>query len=481
MKPPEKRSTDILFLNPPYSEDVYELDQVVAVKPPLGLGYIAAALENQGVDVRILDANAERLSSEQTVDRIIANPAKILGITGVTTIMPIVFKIAGLVKARSDKIIIAGGPHVTFTSERTLRECRSIDIVVRNEGEETMAELSPLLLGGKDISRVAGITFRGRERIVHNPDRGLIKDISAIAFPARHLLPLEKYHPSSLFNSGVKGKEYATIISARGCPNRCIFCSSSHFWKKLRQRSPEDVIAEIKYLLETYNVKQIDFLDDTVTFPVSRLTEICDLMIRNKLRVKWSCYSRADTLTEEAVKKMKRSGCFAVQFGIESGNRQILKTIRKNITLEQVRNSVRLVKRYGLKVMGDFMIGLPGDTEETVQETIEFAQELGLNLAFFSVTTPFPGTKLYADAINAGVFEAEHNWDDMTLHKSTSFRTKDLTAQNLKELYDKAIKGFYLRPRYWAETLKWIVRNPYDLKNYTALGMAFLHNRFGKH
>lgn len=453
----------VLLVNPPYTEYVYtRVKKAVCFQPPLGLAYIAAMLERDGIEVQILDANAELLSIQETVSRVVKAQANLVGVTATTVVMPHVYQLCNEIKKKSDKTIIVGGPHVTFMPERTLEECKSINVIVRGEGELTMLELAA---SPNDLKKIKGITYRTNGTILSNPSREVIANIDEIPFPARHLLPSNSYRPGAFFN--VHGSQgYTTLITARGCMKKCTFCSSSHFWGKLRLRSAENVVAELEELVNKYGIRQLEIVDDTFTLSAKRVNEICSMILGRNLDIEWVCFARVDTITEEMIETMKRAGCYGITFGIESGNQDILNRTKKKITLEQSRNAIKVAKRQGLLAMGDFMIGLPGDTVETVKQTIDFAIELNPDRALFCITTPFPGTALYNESVEKGWIEEGSDWGDFTLHTGTKFRNDNLSAEQIQELYAKAKRRFYLRPRYIVESLKRLVKNPRELKNY---------------
>jgi len=447
-----KLNTSILLVNPPYIKEIYK--KLSASRPPLGLAYVAASLEQAGFKVEILDADAELLSCEETAERIIRSSAKYVGFTSVTATIPLVYEISYLVKAKDvKKIIFVGGIHVTFTADQTLKDCPAIDFVVRGEGEVTAPEVIKNLEKGEDICKIKGVTFRKGEEIITNPDREFIEDINNIPLPARHLLPIHLYSPWFLQNMGFRGRECASIITARGCPNRCVFCSSPFFWKRVRIRTPESVVSEIEFLVNKYGAKHIDFLDDTLILSEERMERICRLILEKSLDIKWTCYARINHITFDLVKLMKRAGCGFIQIGVESGNQNILDKVSKNITLEQARKAAKIVKRAGIKLMCDFMIGLPGDTRETVNQTIEFAKELNADFAFFSITVPFPGTVLY---------------DDYRRQRA-NFNVPVLTNGELQDLCSEAYYSFYYRPAFFRRILAWVIRNPYEIKNFYSL------------
>ena len=452
----------MLLVNVPFTNIVYSgLKKAIAIQPPLGLTYIASFLEEKKMPVEIIDANAEGLTFNQLIKRIISSKSRYVGFTATTNTMNIVCDIIRRVKKKDNtKIIIVGGIHTTFLDIQTMEICPEIDIIVRNEGEITIFEI----MSGKLLKNIDGITYRMDNKIIRNNDRRINMEIDRYPFPARHLLLLDKYRPGAFFNIGISGKKYATMITARGCPNRCIFCSSSHFWKIFRIRSVENIIAEIDLLVFEYGIKHIHFLDDTLTAIPKRLELLCDILIERDYGLEWNCYSRVDVITDRLLKKMKKAGCFGITFGIESGNQHILDSINKNITLEIASKAIKMAKENDMDVHTDFMIGLPEDTEETVIETINFAIKLNPNLALFSITTPFPGTKLFDD------FRKKRNididWSRMTMHQMNEYGTDFLSSQKIQELYKYAYRRFYFRFGFIYSSLLRLIRHPREIRPF---------------
>jgi radical SAM superfamily enzyme YgiQ (UPF0313 family) len=333
------------------------------------------------------------------------------------------------------------------------------------------------LAANGDLSRVSGITYHSNGTVCSTDDRSQVNELDTIPMPARDLFPLESYHPSCILDSSPTGRKYATILSSRGCVNRCIFCSSSHFWNRFRARSAENLIEEIEMLVDQFDVNRIDFLDDVFTWDPERVTGVCRFLGKLKKTVRWSCYARADRMSQDLAREMREAGCFAVQFGIESGNQKILDGIRKNITISQIETAVECARKNNLKVMGDFMIGLPGDTKETIMDTLRFAIRLKLNLAFFSITTPFPGTELYKSFLEKDSYSKMEVFEAFSLHGNSQYRNENLSSVEIQQLYHSCIRSFYLRPSYVYELIKWLARNPWDVKNHYLLFRAFMESR----
>ncbi|KXA99004.1 hypothetical protein AKJ42_03885, partial [candidate division MSBL1 archaeon SCGC-AAA261C02] len=300
--------------------------------------YLAPILEDEGHKVKIIDSSTMGYNLEDVKQELKEFSPEFVGISSLTTS---IYQAYGVAKAAKelepDCTTVIGGAHATSAAEEVLGECPHIDIAVRGEGEETLREL----VSSKNLSSIKGITYREDGEIVENEDRKIIRDLDLLPFPAYHLLPMEKYK--------VGGIKYATMMTSRGCPFDCIFCSSSEICGKTwRAKSPERVLDQIRLLKEEYGRREIEFLDDTFTLDNERARKICDLLIEGGLDVSWSCSSRVDTIDNSLAEKLKEAGCHTVYMGIESGVQKILDKLKKGITLEQVKKAVRSVKEAGL-------------------------------------------------------------------------------------------------------------------------------------
>ena len=465
----------ILLINPPYNLEVYKENKNFSVHPPVGLAYLASFIKKYGYEVEIIDANALNISKEELIDIIVDHPSMIIGFTSVTATINLVCRICDKIKEKSDKVLIIGGQHATFKAEEILTGCKSIDYIVRGEGEMTLLRLLHRLKINKTAKGLTGITYYENNKIITNPARPPITDINKIPFPAWELLPRSKYRLNGFQDIGFQGEQLGKLISTRGCPNKCTFCSSAHFWGKPRFRNVDNIFEELVYLTQKLKVKHIDFMDDCLTIPVSRFRELCNRIIESNLNFKWSCYSRVQNINEELVQLMKKAGCFMVLLGIESGNQEIINSIKKNITLEQVTNAVKLFKKYDIDCLGFFMIGLPDDTEATVHETVNFAKKLNLDFPFFSVTTPFPGTELYDWFMSNNLAPHNFQWNQLSTHGTTVYRTKNLSSEEIKKLYDYAIKKCYLNPAFIMKLFINVIKNPYKFTRYWKLFRTFIN------
>ncbi|MEA3486022.1 MAG: radical SAM protein, partial [Candidatus Aerophobetes bacterium] len=356
------------------------------------------------------------------------------------------YEVAKLTKEVSSKIkVIIGGPHVSFTAKETLKDCPWIDIVVRGEGEITTRELISHLEGGLSLKEVKGISFRENGGIIETGNRSFIKNLDKIPFPAYHLLPMDKYRAGK--------HRFANIITSRGCPFSCIFCSSSELCGKMwRARSPENVIEELKKLKYEYDVSEVEFLDDTFTLNNRRTEEICNLMMKKNLNLSWSASSRVSTITQGLADRMKKAGCHTIYLGIESGSQKILDLIQKGINLFQAEKAVEIVRRANINALGSFIIGIPGETVKSIKKTIRFARTLNLNFVQFSICTPYPGTKLFKIAKKKG-FLLTRDWSKYTIVDPV-MKTPGISSKELRKWLIKAYLGFYLRPKFFFEQIR---------------------------
>jgi radical SAM superfamily enzyme YgiQ (UPF0313 family) len=364
--------------------------------PPLGLAYLAAVLEQDGHQTTLFDFGLDPdTSMEDDVRQVYAFSPHLVGITAMTSAYHSVLDTAALLKAQLGRPVVLGGPHATLYPERVLEEAPSIDYVVRGEGEDTIRELVSALEGRNgDLSAIRGLTYRVRSGVVSNPDRGLIQDLDALPFPARHLFDLERYGLHT-----PEGRPMMTILSSRGCPYSCAYCFKGIVGRTYRQRSPGNIVAELRQVVDQYGIRDFYFVDDLFTLDVQRLHALMERFVEEKLEIHWQCLARVDRVSAEILHKMYAGGCRRIHYGIESGNEDILKRVGKGFKLEQVRQVVRWTREAGIQTKGYFMLGLPGDTEQTMRQTADFAASLDLDEAMFSLTTPFPGTRLWDELV----------------------------------------------------------------------------------
>ncbi len=410
---------------------------------PLGIFYLAAYLREQGRTVRVIDAEANNLTAEAIVERMIAFSADVVGISSTTVAFHRALELANIIKRyNSDIPIILGGPHISSNVQHAL-SYKEFDFGVIGEGEYALEELLQALEGQRPVEDVAGVAYRRDGRIVINSPRPRIGDLDALPFPAYDLIPdLKCYNPPP---SNYKKLPVVNVITSRGCPNLCTFCDRNVFGSVLRQRSPENVVSEIEFLCRNYGVREIAFVDDTFTIGKGRIHKIFNTLKGKNIHVYWTCMSRVNTVDYELLKFMRDQGCWHISFGIESGNEKVLRRIKKNIKLEQVEKVIGWCASLGIKTKGFFMLGHPGETRETVNQTIELALRLPLDDVVATINTPIPGSQQYAEANQSGTLD-DTDWSQFNYWRPVfvpSGMSKALLLEKHREFY----RRFYVRPR----------------------------------
>jgi magnesium-protoporphyrin IX monomethyl ester (oxidative) cyclase len=376
------------------------------------------------------------------------------------------FEIASITKSiNKDIITVLEGQHPSARPEACLANS-NIDFVVIGEPENTIFELvAELEQGKRDLKKIRGIGFVRNGTPVITLPRPVIEDLDSLPFPARHLLPNEIYYAVVKENPlrGEIRKPWTIMITSRGCPYGCVFCTQCIVWgKKWRGRSPENVVAEIEQLVKTYRVKQIDFMDDNMTLDKKRMENICDLIVKRALHVEWFTPSgvRADTLDENLLKKMKQSGCKKIRVAPESGVQRVVdQIIKKNLDLKSVENAVVLCKKVGIKVGCFFVIGLIGETKEEIMQTINYAyklRQLGADSFIFSIAMPIYGTELYEQAERGG-FLRDGFSEDALAATEPLIETPEFSADDLRELCALANM---VNPTFTRDKLIHAIRNP---------------------
>lgn len=425
----------VLMINPPDTASKYKFIGLVA--PPLGLTYIASVLEENDIDVKIIDGSALEMSWEELEKEIPNYSPDIIAVTAVTPTIKQALKTARIAKRTCpDSYVVMGGYHPTFTYNEILKN-DFIDIVICGEGEYTMLELVETIENGGDLRKVKGIATSEFK----TPPRPIIENLDEIPFPARHLLPMDKYKVLNI------KLPTGTMISGRGCPFHCSFCASSAMHgHNLRLRSSENIVDEMEHLVSKYDAQNIAFMDDTFTFKKSRVEEICNEIKERDLDMMWGCTARVDTLSKDILKKMRDAGCITIFVGVESGNQQNLDKLNKNITIERIKATFELTKKLGVRTIASAVLGMPGDTRESIERTIKFVKGLNPSYAIFSLATPYPGTDFYMNVARDDLIKV-NDWSKYTL-LSPVLETVDCSLEELKALQKKAFKDFYLRPGY---------------------------------
>lgn len=431
----------VIFINP-YPYYAHGINEAT-IYPPLGITYLAAVLEKHNVECKIIDAAVLRLDITQVYQQVKAFKPDLIGITTNIVTARAAMELGKYLRRKLPKaFIIFGGPYATAESETVLHRTKA-DLVVYGEGELTILDL---LQNFRNLPAIKGICYRRGAKIFHNGQRELIMDLDSVPFPAYHLLP-----DFSHYKSRSRKVPLGFLISSRGCPYNCIYCNKNIFGKRFRMRSPANVLTEIELLVGRYKVKQIDILDDNFTLYLPRAEKIFDEILKRKIKVLFNFQNgiRADRLTPQLVKKMKQAGVYKVGIGVESGDREIQKIIKKSLKLSRVVRATKMLRKAGIVVVCFFMIGLPGETGNSLQKTIDFAIRVDPHIANFSVVVPLPQTELYEMIEKEGKFLKPVNLGSSTGFYSDQFSYEigEVNQKLVRTYVSKAYKKFYLRPR----------------------------------
>ena len=434
-------SLHITLVNPPYPSGSHQHPPFT----PLGLGYLAAILEKNHYTVDVIDCQAIGWTYEQVRKEVDKRRPDVVGVTSTTLTYKSALRVAELAKEVCPNCLtLLGGSHATFWDDKALRECPSLDVVVRKEGEYTMLDLIEKVKTGKDYRYVLGTTSRKDGEIIKNPDRAYIENLDELPFPAHHLWPIDQLRKY--------GSVVFPIIASRGCVYWCDFCTTVRmFGRRYRMRSPKNVVDEIEYLQKTFGAHQFTFYDDAFTVNQERTVEICREIKNRKLKVEWDCETRVDMVTKDLLFSMKEVGCFAVWFGVESGSQTVLDAMRKGITPAQTINAFSWAKEVGLMTVAGVVLGFPGETKETIWETIKFIERLNPGDVGYYIATPYPGTPLYEHVVKDGLLKI-HDFDRFDT-ATPVFEMGTMTGQELREIRERAFERFYLRPSYFFSML----------------------------
>lgn len=421
----------ILLINPPAVSIYYMLRLKT---PPLGLAYVAAVLKQAGHQVKIIDLNVES-ADYQTLPY---SDFDLVGISVDTTRYPVALKIAEAVK-RQKRMVVAGGQHVTFFDSDAL-STGLFDFVVRGEGEYTMLDLVKHIEEGNSFQEVEGISFLSDGELIQTPSRPLIQDLDSLPFPARDLLPLQKYTVT------LKGRFMSAALTSRGCPFNCDFCSASQFFgRKWRTRSIENVMEELELLYKNYGYRAVAFFDDHFTLNSNRMVEFCENVLKNNWDLYWWAFSRVDSVVknEEVVELMARAGLKQVFIGFESGSQEVLDSYGKNLDADDSFKAMEILKRYKISVWASFVIGALNETKKMIKQTIKFANRLNPEYIQFGILTPYPGTVLYEKVKNRLLTK---NWSKFWAGDPV-IKLDKLSPKELKKLFWRAHLSFYGRPK----------------------------------
>lgn len=437
----------ILLLVPPLSGKTRLQTGHGRFIPHLGLAYIGAVLKEHGHGVFACDAAAERLTLEDTGRIIREIGPDIVGVTSFTSQIYEAHEVAAIAKRINRSILtVIGGNHASALPEETLREFGSFDAAIAGEGEDSMAELAGLFSRERTVDgRVRGIAYRTKQEVRLAPPRPPIDDLDSIPFPDFSIFRLDRYRA---FYSLFGAKRTLPLLASRGCSYKCRFCFRL-FGNEVRFRTVDNVIEEIRRDGVLFRAGQIFFQDETFTIDRERTAVFCEKLLQAGIhkRLTWVCETRVDAVDRQLLALMRRAGCTLVSYGIESGNREILEKIRKDITLEQAETAVKMTKESGIRVYTNFMLGHPYETHETVAETLDFVRKLDPDYASFSILSPFPGTEVkeMAEQGTGGLKLLSRDWRDYGTQFGNALELERLSRGELENYQKRAYLRQYLR------------------------------------
>jgi len=411
---------------------------------PIYLAYVVAVLEKAGFEVKFLDAVLEELSINDFAEKVRQiDPEMVVLECSTPSIEYDLSSAQAVKKALRKTLVVLVGSHPTLFHKGIVSENEGIDVICRGEFDFTVRDVALVLSQKGDLRGVKGITYRDGTGVHVNEDRPLIQNLDEIPFPARHIVK-SKYYRQGTFVA----KHCTTVVTSRGCPYHCTYClwPGTLYGHRFRARSPLNVVEEIEQVVRDYHIDEIYFDDDSLALDRKRILEICRLIKERQLKVKWISQCRVDSMDEEVVQAIKQAGCRYIRFGVESGSQRMLQTMKKGVTLDKIRKAFELCRRVGIKTQAFFLFGIPGETEDSIRETIKFAKELRADSAQFAVVIPHPGTELYRICQDNGWLKY-NSWEDFSAGNCL-IETKHLSRRDIERARIQAYREFYFRPSY---------------------------------
>jgi anaerobic magnesium-protoporphyrin IX monomethyl ester cyclase len=423
------------LVNPPPLKGVYRHQLYL----PMGLAYLAAVLERDEHEVTVIDCPAHMIDLKQLKTKLASIQPNLIGITSMTPTIQSAFLSAQAAKeACPDSMVVIGGPHATFMDEQVLAEEEALDVVVRGEGEETLLELAQNVSNPQALKSIEGITFRNNGQTVRTPNRPPIQKLDELPRPAYKYFPLEKYR--------LYGRKMLPIMTSRGCPSQCSFCTTARmFGKAFRARSPKSIVDEMQWLRDVHGADAFSFYDDTFTLNKKRAVAICEEIKNRKIGLPWDCQTRVSKVSEDLLATMRDANCQQVFFGVESGCQTILDAVNKGTTVEQNKKAIKMAKDAGLFVAISVIIGYPGETRDMLMQTIDLVKKAEPDDVYICVATPYPGTDLRRLVEKMG-WEISNDWGryDTT---TPIFKNPNLSAEDIRKLRTAFYNSFY-SPKY---------------------------------
>ena len=487
----------ILLINPPFNR----LKGLKLSCYPLGLGYLGASLKEAGFEVKLYQAenpqeklvrpllsnknqllldmyqnyqdalnDTEHFVWDEIAGVIESEKPEVVGISCMTPHFASALQVARITKeVFTDSKVILGGQHPTLLPDKVIIN-KNIDFVIRGEGERTIVELCRVLAQNDDhFERIDGLSFKTKNGMVHhNKNRALIQNLDEFVFPLRTDL---------VFPKAFLPPDLGTVITSRGCPFECTFCSAKSMWTRMvRFRTIENIIKELRQLVDNHNLKEMFFWDDTLTANRKHITGLCKKIIDEKLGINWGCNTRIDLIDDELLELMKEAGCSRIDFGIESGSEPILQQIKKGINLKQINRGLRLINDKNIFPTAFFMIGLPDETEEDIQKTFQLMQNIDATVNC-SIFTPYPGTELFKQMEHLKMVPANMDWSEISHHSPNNYFSRYIDKKRYLELMEMGAKivdehnnHFRFKYKYLKNNLGFYFKNPrfliYKVRKY---------------
>jgi len=431
----------VVFVQPPNLQKLGQWKKQGVIRCPLNIALLASFIrENGGYSCSIVDFEVIPATLPSQMAQIILEESpQYVCFTSLTPRFPIIVKIAQAIKELDSRVVvIVGGPHITGAPTISLYPGISYGII--GEGEEALLELLDALEKGRDPAAIKNLVYRDKGNVKVNEARTYINNLDSLPFPAWDLMKIGEYVDPTYFEGS-----HLAIFSSRGCPFNCSFCASDVTWKReIRLRSAENVLAEIRHIVNVLGVRNLMFWDDSFAMNKTRAIDICSRIIAEKIKVNYTVQLRADSVSEELVEALKKSGCCFAAIGVESGNEEILRNIRKRESKSQLRRAINIMKEAKLSSIASYIIGLPGDTHETIRETIEFAFELDADQSKFMILAPYPGTEVYDIACKRGLVDpfSFRQMEENNYYDSVGINLSNVSDEDLIKYQDEAYARF---------------------------------------
>lgn len=446
----------VLFVNPPWEHGIRGIRWAHTAKsgnytPPVYLLYAAAIVQNSGHEVGFIDAVANALPEDEFIDKVMKHHPKMVVVSTSTPSIELDIRSIKSIKSATGAITVAVGEIVTVLDLDIMSKCTNLDYIARGEFDYTILDIVNNYRDGNGGEKILGITYRQGEKTIRNQDRPLIQDLDALPYPAYNLTDINLYH-ETIF----KKLPAVTTVTSRGCPFNCSYCLFPQriFGRRFRARSAGNVVDEMEYIKYQMKAKLVFFHDDTFSVDKKRVYDICKEIKNRKLQIKWDTLTRVDMVDRDLLEKMQDAGCVMIRYGVESSSEEILKNIRKGFSPKKVKEIFNITKDIGIETHATVMFGLPGETKETIRDTIDFVIELDPSFAQFSIATPYPGTDFFNWLEQKGYLTTK-NWSKYNGSCSAVIRTEELNPEDLEDALKLAYNKFYGR---WSYRFKRLAR-----------------------